>query len=109
MGHQQNPGAVTWNNYDVSSSQGLKTMASGAGPTQNASSCNCDVVDPDIGVKVYDPVVKAYVYEVDENTGFKGTSGTASEKQITNIMQPVNRKQWGAVDNTRALQSKYGV
>jgi len=81
---------------------GYKTTATSVGHPPNASSCNCDVVDPPSRVKVYDPLVNAYVYEVDENTEIQGFPDT-------NLTQSVNQQAWGAVDHTGGIQSKYGV
>jgi hypothetical protein len=108
LNYQTEP-AVRNGDYTGTGPQSInyKSTTTGVVIPPNSSSCNCDVVDPSGGVKVYDPLVDAWVYEVDENTEVKGFSSTVSLP--TNLPQSVNRQTLGAADYPAGLKSKYGV
>jgi len=93
---------------------GHKAIGSGMAVSPPASSCNCEVIDPTarggigLGVKVYDPLVKAFVYEVD-HFPLNGMGGSTLQPKGGNPTQPVIVKQPLAVNQTDPNQSKYGV
>jgi len=93
---------------------GHKAIGSDMAVSASASPCNCDVVDPQdrggnrLGVKVYDPLVKAFVYEVDDFP-LNGTGGSTFQPTGRNPTQPVIVKQQPTVNHAEPDQSKYGV
>jgi len=96
------------------SNVGYKAMGSGMGMSATGAPCNCEVVDPPgqggkgLGIKVYDPLVDSFVYEV-ENFPINGAVGSVTQRQDTNLTQPANLKQWTAVNQSGGQQNKYGV
>jgi len=102
-------GSYQHNNLNV----GYKNIGSDMAVLPTSSPCNCDVIDPagpgrkGLGVKVYDPLVKTFVYEVD-NFPLNGTVGSTIQPQVTSL-NPVKIRQETAVNHTKPDQSKYGV